>query len=132
MLFMLINVGDKFTFSLGSLYATFALSAAAMVLCVIIAPLLFLNSYQTVTTWWKGPPMLYLLSFITGKLKLQMVLAVLLTNYRYLLFCTRSCPRNGGSGNIFGLLYLGFELGNDLYRQHSTGRRPNFIQVPAG
>jgi hypothetical protein len=63
-----LNVGDKYTsFSLGSLYATFALSAAAMILCVVIAPLLFLNSYQTVTTWWKGPPMVYLLSFITGK-----------------------------------------------------------------
>ena len=74
MLFKYKYIGDKYTsFSLGSLYATFALSAAAMVLCVIIAPLLFLNSYQTVTTWWKGPPMLYLLSFITGELKLQKI-----------------------------------------------------------
>ena len=67
---MCCNVGDKYTsFSLGSLYATFGLSAAAMILCLLIAPLLFLNSYQTVTTWWKGPPMLYILSFITGKLQ---------------------------------------------------------------
>ena len=119
------NAGDKYTsFSLGSLYATFALSAAAMILCVIIAPLLFLNSYQTVTTWWKGPPILYLLSFITGKAINNRFSFCMTACYRNLILflsssnfcaCIYSCSRNGGSGNIFGLLPLGSELRRDFY-----------------
>ena len=64
---MHLLAANKYTsFSLARIYTTFAFSLLAMIFCVILGPLLFLNSYQTVTTWWKGPPMLYILSFITG------------------------------------------------------------------
>ena len=54
-------------FSLNKVYTTFAFSVVAMLLCIPTIAITFLNSYQTVTTWWKGPPMMYILSFSTGE-----------------------------------------------------------------
>lgn len=66
------------SFSLARILATFALSGAAMLLCVLLGPLLFLNSYQTVTTWWKGPPMLYIISFLSCSLSLLIIILLVL------------------------------------------------------
>ncbi len=50
------------------LYATFAFSLIAMLLCLALIAVTFVNSYQTVTTWWKGPSMMYILSVLTSEL----------------------------------------------------------------
>jgi len=60
-------VDKYFQFSLHKVYATFVFSVVAMLLCIPTITITFLNSYQTVTTWWKGPPMMYILSFCTGE-----------------------------------------------------------------
>jgi len=59
-------VDKYFQFSLHKVYATFFFSVVAMLLCIPTIAITFLNSYQTVTTWWKGPPMMYILSFCTA------------------------------------------------------------------
>ncbi|XP_064388808.1 uncharacterized protein LOC135336864 [Halichondria panicea] len=48
------------------LYATFAFSLIAMLFCLALIAVTFINSYQTVTTWWKGPSMMYILSVLTS------------------------------------------------------------------
>ena len=49
-----------------------------MLLCIATIVITFLNSYQTVTTWWKGPPMMYILSLSTGEL-IKMIEAMLVS-----------------------------------------------------
>ncbi len=39
-----------------------------MLLCLALIAVTFINSYQTVTTWWKGPSMMYILSVLTSEL----------------------------------------------------------------
>lgn len=54
------------TIPLSRIYATFAFDIIAIALCVVTIPLTLLNSYQTVTTWWKGPPMMYMFALFTS------------------------------------------------------------------
>lgn len=46
---------------------TFALSMLAIVLCILNIAVTLLNSYQSVTTWWRGPTMMYLLSLFASE-----------------------------------------------------------------
>lgn len=55
---------ERFEFNLNRVYAAFAFIILAGLFCVLLIVATFLNSYQTVSTWWKGPPIMYLLSFL--------------------------------------------------------------------
>ena len=77
---------ERFEFNLNRVYAAVAFIILAGLFCVLLIVATFLNSYQTVSTWWKGPPIMYLLSFLIGACNaklLQHCTYIMLYNYNY-------------------------------------------------
>ena len=52
---------------LARFHAAFGLSMVAILICLLNVAVTLVNSYQSVTTWWRGPTMMYLLSLLASK-----------------------------------------------------------------
>ena len=88
---------------LGRFNAAFGLSAAAILVSLLNLGITLLNSYQSVTTWWKGPSMMYLLSLFASNISNCILCQK--PHFPFLLRCvwTDSC------GCLSGPLHVGVE-----------------------
>lgn len=74
-MFFFIYPVDRLSLSyLIRFHAAFGLSMVAILVCLLNIAITLLNSYQSVTTWWKGPSMMYLLSFLASEVSIHISL----------------------------------------------------------
>lgn len=66
-------------------YGSVGFSIMAMIISLVGVLVTLVNSYQTVTTWWKGPPMIYTLSFIAGTVTLHSASLVVVKSCQLIL-----------------------------------------------